>query len=282
MRSRNVRPSWKQGFARNAAESAYPGLWKGLVGAWVPSLGVTGLTLRDVSGRHNHGTLTNMDPATDWVTTDQRGLPWALELDEINDHVLIPDFSYGPHFSVSFWFNPADNVGNLFQYIYSHGAFGVANSLNIYLIEAGEGVVPNQLRTYIRDTNDAVDVYLDAGTGFTSGWHYYVLTVGADGAKVYVDGVIRVSNATRGGDAFNPATNIFWGGREDLSADRFFGGQLNDLAIWSRALLPDEIASHAARPNDMFTLAPRALVGTAGAPPAGNRRRRMMLFGAGA
>ncbi len=80
-------PSWKSGFAHNAAESANPGLWKGLVGLWLPALGPTGLTLRDMSGWGNHGTLTNMDPATDWVTIGKRGLPWALDFDGSNDYV---------------------------------------------------------------------------------------------------------------------------------------------------------------------------------------------------
>jgi hypothetical protein len=44
-------PSFKQGFARSAAESESPQLWRGLVGAWVPALGRCGNVLRDVSGR---------------------------------------------------------------------------------------------------------------------------------------------------------------------------------------------------------------------------------------
>lgn len=62
-----MQPSFKTGYAKNASESANPQLWEGLVGAWMPSFGVTGGTLRDVSGNHNNGTLNNMDPATDWV-----------------------------------------------------------------------------------------------------------------------------------------------------------------------------------------------------------------------
>jgi len=62
------RPSFKQGFARSAGESAAPNLWKGLRAAWVPALGPTGGTLFDVSGNKNSGVLTDMDPATDWIT----------------------------------------------------------------------------------------------------------------------------------------------------------------------------------------------------------------------
>lgn len=47
------------GIARNATESEYPGLWRGLVGLWCPSAGNQGGKLIDFSGRGNHGTLTN-------------------------------------------------------------------------------------------------------------------------------------------------------------------------------------------------------------------------------
>jgi hypothetical protein len=65
-------------------EPEYAGLWEGLVGCWVPQMGPTGNRLLDLSGYGNHGTLTNMDPATDWVT-GQGG--WALDLDATNDYV---------------------------------------------------------------------------------------------------------------------------------------------------------------------------------------------------
>ena len=81
-------PSYASGYAKSASESAHPELWDGLVGAWMPGLGVTGGTLRDVSGQDNHGTLTSMDPATDWVTTS-RGL--ALDFDGVNDYVESQD-----------------------------------------------------------------------------------------------------------------------------------------------------------------------------------------------
>jgi len=63
--TQQTQPSYKNGFARSQSESAYPGLWKGLVGAWVPQLGNTGLTLIDVSPMANNGTLNSMD-GTAW------------------------------------------------------------------------------------------------------------------------------------------------------------------------------------------------------------------------
>ncbi len=41
--------------AQGAGESAYPELWEGLVGAWLPLCGTTGGIVPDVSGLSNHG-----------------------------------------------------------------------------------------------------------------------------------------------------------------------------------------------------------------------------------
>lgn len=61
-------------------------LRNGLIGAWCPSVsGWGGNLLRDLSGYGNHGTLTNMDPATDWVVS---GGTQALDFDGVNDFVL--------------------------------------------------------------------------------------------------------------------------------------------------------------------------------------------------
>lgn len=46
--------------------STHPELWNRLAGYWKPSFGVTGLSLRDVSGFDNHGVLTSMSNSN-WV-----------------------------------------------------------------------------------------------------------------------------------------------------------------------------------------------------------------------
>jgi hypothetical protein len=55
-------------FATRRHEAQYPRFFEGLVGAWCPSVtGPTGLSLYNLQGRNNTGTLTNMDAPTDWV-----------------------------------------------------------------------------------------------------------------------------------------------------------------------------------------------------------------------
>ena len=82
-RQDGIRPSFKQGYARNMSESKAPHLWRGKTGHWATSLGATGNTLYDTSIFKNHGTLTNMDAGTDWVV-DQN---YALNFDGSDDYV---------------------------------------------------------------------------------------------------------------------------------------------------------------------------------------------------
>ena len=64
-------------------------LAKGLVGFWLPLPSLAGgMKLYDLTRYRNHGTLTNMDPRTDWVQTE-RGI--ALDFDGNDDFVEIGD-----------------------------------------------------------------------------------------------------------------------------------------------------------------------------------------------
>jgi len=94
-----VKPSWRNGFARSARESIAPELWKGNIGLWAPSLGVTGNKLMDVSGYGGVGTLTDMDPAEDWVSS-QHGM--TLRFDGANQRVAIaPAVAASTEFAMS-------------------------------------------------------------------------------------------------------------------------------------------------------------------------------------
>jgi hypothetical protein len=103
--------------------SRYASLRQGLVGAWCPSLGASGFRLIDRSGYGNHGTLTNMDPGTDWVASGGKG---ALDFDNGDDsincsHINAIDSGV---FSVSFWYVPAFVTG-------FNQMFGQWNSIGI-------------------------------------------------------------------------------------------------------------------------------------------------------
>lgn len=62
-------------------------LSRGLVGCWLFNEGA-GSRLTDISGYGNHGALTNMDPASDWVGSPRGG---ALDFDGSNDAIIVPN-----------------------------------------------------------------------------------------------------------------------------------------------------------------------------------------------
>jgi hypothetical protein len=83
-----VTPSYRSGFysPRRGGVTKYPSLWRGCIGAWCPSLGATGGRLFDQSLYQNHGTLTSMDAATDWVPSAGK-----MVLDFVtDDYVNVP------------------------------------------------------------------------------------------------------------------------------------------------------------------------------------------------
>lgn len=104
-----MRVAQQSGFARNKSEARYPHLWNGLVGAWSPHLNPRGGTkLWDLSGRQNHGTLTNMDPATDWVMSDGYG---ALDFDGSTNLVKVGSVVQFPLTVCLFMRSTVDPVG---------------------------------------------------------------------------------------------------------------------------------------------------------------------------
>jgi len=99
----------QSGFARSRSEASYPRLFPD-VGWWCPSLQSPGGTrLHDLRGG-NLGTLTNMEPATDWVVNGGR---YALDFDNTNDTVSIPSIPSirSGAFTVSLWYHPLSTTG---------------------------------------------------------------------------------------------------------------------------------------------------------------------------
>ncbi len=200
-----------------------------------------------------NGTLTN-GPTT---TTGRFGS--ALSFDEVDDYVVISDLAYNTNFSISFAFRISDNSGTLFQYLYSHGTVQTQNSVNVYLGESGSSFA-NTLRTIALDGNDTttgIEIDVNLGTlGVLDGnWHTYTLTVSStNGAAVYIDGVSRASNSTVGRDGINPTGSIYLGARNDLNVDRFLGGSLDSVAIYSQALSAADVSAREVSGSAVGTL----------------------------
>ncbi|MEZ6122627.1 MAG: DUF2341 domain-containing protein [Planctomycetaceae bacterium] len=171
----------------------------------------------------------------------------ALSFDEVDDAVVIPGVSYSSEFTVSFKFRVDDYSGDSWMYMYSHGDADLTRSLNVMLGEDAHTGFEGKIKTIFSDDNDAYGLnalVFDATAALDGNWHTYTLTVdAATGSNVYLDGVLKVSDATRGGDSFTPIGDLYLGAREDLDPIRYFGGGLDSVAIFDRSLQPSEVAS---------------------------------------
>jgi hypothetical protein len=189
----------------------------------------------DASGKGHSGTAQGGMNASNQVAGISN---LGLSFDEVNDYVFIPDFDYAStkSFSVSLWFRLNDNSGNSYQYLFSHGAYGTFNSMNVYFGENALAITPDQnmLKTIFQDANDATSTNgLDAGNTYHDGqWHYYVFTVNELGnPTVYLDGIPQANISFNGGQSYDPITNIFLGARSDLNANRYWGGELDEFRL---------------------------------------------------
>lgn len=230
----NEEPSYKASYAKNAGESENPHLWKGLVGAWMPSLGVTGETLRDVSGNGNHGTLTNMDAATDWVATS-KGL--ALDFDGVDDvaDIASPPSITGDSATLALWCKSNDSAPWRSPGGYVTSGFDdyrlTFRRLNTGSLQA--------YAYYSSGGRQSTGVYAISNSEFQS-WNYYVVVASGGVVYLYLNGAIVASGGSGSGD-LNLGTTFTLGSQDSRSSGSWWNGKISNVQVYNRALPPQEI-----------------------------------------
>lgn len=221
-------------FVLNRASPLYPGLVFAGLGA---SAGTN--FYRDSSDYGNHGTLTNMDPATDWVWDGTLGR-WCLDFDGSNDYV---DVARSPADGASRatmfgWFYRPNTATAIYA---AHGCTAAANALwglnryndgNIYVaVNSAWGSVANngvgwQHLAVIHDGTQSI------------GW--------GTSERIYTDGVERGWARSTGTPSASLSSGYSLHLGRDLSAalgSRYGGGWISDLIIVSAVLPPDYICA---------------------------------------
>ena len=250
--------------------SRYASLRQGLVGAWCPSLGASGFRLIDRSGYGNHGTLTNMDPGTDWVASGGKG---ALDFDGVNDYVdlgVINAFNGVTKFSYSVWFRRASinafaGIGNYTSNT-ARITFNAFSDGNLYVAVANGGNSYGVFASNDINWHNIITMY--DGTQSTN-----------DGRlKVYFDGLQKTLDFQ---GTTIPATtptvaSSFKIGFED---PRYSNASFDDIRIYNRALTPSEIQLLYVGGRGVG-LAPERIKHRRKTTAAATNRRRRILCGA--
>lgn len=224
-----IHGSYYNGFAPRDGEPELPLLWIGCVGAWCPSLGPTGVFLRDWSGRQNHGTLTGMTLSSAWTISDR----YALLFDGVNDYVDLGNspvlFCGTDDTTISIWANQIGTTNNN-QLIFV-GSESSKNS--IYLHVASDSRL--QFGTWAVGSSDVPTML--ASTFQDGKWHHLAGTKSGTTFRLYFDGVLQQEKIILGVNV-----TAGYGALGGLPTMLPFPGYLDDARIYSRALSEAEIA----------------------------------------
>lgn len=207
-------------------------LGHGCVGWWEMNMG-SGLVVPDISGQNNHGTMTNMDAATDWVQGENGG-EWAVNYDN--------DGGYISAASVSLPMVPSTIR---LRYISDTNPSG-----SVWFDHQGG----QRLAFYNQDANtmtafDGANRICGAYTPIIGAITEVVLAIsdnGVTGYNGYANGsLIGTASANAiTGDSWS--TNWFWASEFDGTSA--MDGRVISAAIYNRALDAEEIAHLYAEP----------------------------------
>ncbi len=208
----------------------YPNLRNGLVGAWCPSIDRSRSTLLiDQSGYGNHGTLTNMNPGTDWYARDGKV---ALGPQGGNTYINLPNRTWASgHVTLGGWVN-------------------LQTAGNYPMIFSNNGSPEFELRFYSNSRRPNFN-FGYAQTGFAehsspnalalNTWAHIVARFDGSTITTWENGVQAISTPCT---VPVNVTSLKIGGRAGSFGINAF---LDDLFIYNRALTPSEISTLAQR-----------------------------------
>ncbi len=219
-------------------EVTYPGTGN-LVGWWKLD-DATGATAQDSSDYGNHGTLMNMNPASNWVAGRIEG---ALRFDGIDDYVDCGDTASlqitGTEISVAAWVK-----------------WDTAEEYSGIAMKTSSGDWIDGYGLYADTDSDSVNFYVTdygirASKSFTADdqWHHVVGTYDGSNVRVWVDGVEGTGRSYTG--SIGNADHSFEIGRgADDSYN--FSGALDDVRVYNVALTDADILGLLGLRTDLY------------------------------
>jgi len=221
----------------------YPVNWshpinKGLLAWWLVTPQWKGGTVfHDLVNGRNNGTLTNMDPSTDWITQTDRPGGWgALDFDGTDDFVLVPDndiLEGMARVTVSCWIQAASGAqANTFAApLWKNTSYGFFQSNAV-----------NQMVFRITTSIDNDVNASSSNTGFFDGnWHHLIGTYDGTTSRIYEDGV-ELGNSAATGTILTDVNDLLIG--KGAEGTDHIDGRIDGVRVHDRALTAKEVAEY--------------------------------------
>jgi len=206
-------------------------LGHGCVGWWEMNAGPGSEVVADISGNDNHGTMTNMDAATDWVQ-GRHGGEGALEFHtQYVNCGQFPAGTFTDSASISYWVYAISPSFNTNQYR-SVIEFSLTGSSDDWL--SHKGLTYSTALRYTR---------VGWGAPFSEGTWYHIAvtsTPESNGWRYYVNGTLSKSRAAVA-DLSALGTWDVWIGRCNTGSSTTHD-LVSAVSIYSRALSASDIA----------------------------------------
>ncbi len=191
---------------------------------------------------------------------------YGVQFDEVNDYFSLDDNAAwdiiqtnGDQF-YAFWMEVDDNTGSFFQYFFSNGGFGGANTINAFLNEASAASLQNQFQA--RPTSSGQVVMTSAITVPTGKFLLILQYNSTSGDLEYVicDEAGTATRTIAAAALTNDILSSVWelGRRTDGNSDRYFGSIIYNLAKGDTYLSNAQVENLASdflnyEPTDEFT-----------------------------
>src|SRR3990167_516281 len=218
----------------------------GLVGYWRLDDGIGSTVARDSSRYGNHGTLTAMDPSSDWVANPAHSMgsffnPYALDFDGTDDYVIstsnISGMTSDFTSTISVWVKFNDlNTG--FKAVADFSNAGPATTEGFALFQGTDGAGSLSAGFY---SGRRCSISAAVSTGQ---WYHIVITktsgsISTSSTKLYLNGTLQSLTCN------SSATPSFDGGKVYIGSDSASEVSnsilADDVRIYSRALSSNEV-----------------------------------------
>ncbi|AWB87296.1 DUF7594 domain-containing protein [Mycetocola zhujimingii] len=216
--------------------------YDGTTGVWIQDKSATATRTDGMSGIAQNGVARAADGAFAGDTTG------SAVFDDVDDNVWEDNYVPGPStYSIETWIKTTTTTGGKI--------IGYGNGRP--RTDSGENVNSGSYDRHIYMDNSGrltFGVYTGAAVTIRSasayndgGWHHIVATQGAGGMALYVDGLRVGQNGTTNAQSYHGVWRV---GGDNLSGwpDRpssdFFGGQIDETAVYGGALTRQQVLSH--------------------------------------